>query len=213
LTALGAVAAVALVGVWATTAWPGVAPGQDPEASLGEGLVVTPPAAASPASRPPDDVDKSPSGDIGEEAAVAIALRHALVPADDPAVTASLRVRRDFENGLPVYTVKFGYAGYEYEYDIGVSDGAIVELDEDSDYIPALPAGDDTALVVISEETASQLALARVTGATAADLRIHLDYENGRAVWEGSIRWNNVQYEFEIDASSGVFREWEAESY
>jgi uncharacterized membrane protein YkoI len=134
-----------------------------------------------------------------------------LVPPDDPVVTASLRVHRDYENGLPVYTVKFGYAGYDYEYDISVGDGAIVELDEDSGGPP--PDGASAGAAVIAEADAGALALARVPGAGEADLRIHLDYENGRAVWEGSIRWHQVQYEFEIDAITGVFREWEAESY
>lgn len=60
----------------------------------------------------------------------------------------------------------------------------------------------------ISLEDAKQSALDRVPGATEHDIRIQIETENGRYVYEGEIRYNQVEYDFEIDANTGEFLEW-----
>ncbi len=64
----------------------------------------------------------------------------------------------------------------------------------------------------ISEEEASAIALAEVNGATEDELRIHRDYDDGREIYEGSIIYNEMEYEFEIDAQTGDIIEWCSES-
>ena len=56
------------------------------------------------------------------------------------------------------------------------------------------------------------IALAKVPGATASDLWMHLDHDDGRQVYEGSIYYNSMEYEFTIDAYSGAILEWDSES-
>ena len=56
---------------------------------------------------------------------------------------------------------------------------------------------------IISLDEARTLVLARVPGATANDVRIQLDRDDGRQIYEGEIYYNQMEYEFEIDASSG----------
>ena len=60
----------------------------------------------------------------------------------------------------------------------------------------------------ISLEDAKQSALDRVPGATENDIRIQIETENGRYVYEGEIRYNQMEYDFEIDANTGEFLEW-----
>jgi len=62
--------------------------------------------------------------------------------------------------------------------------------------------------VQISAEEASQLALDRVPGAAAQDLKIELDYDDGYYKYEGDIIYDQKEYEFEIDANTGEFLEW-----
>ncbi|MDR0416084.1 MAG: PepSY domain-containing protein, partial [Propionibacteriaceae bacterium] len=69
-----------------------------------------------------------------------------------------------------------------------------------------------TAEAAVTQDQAAQTALARVPGATTDNLYIHPDYDDGRATFEGTIVYNNKEYEFEINASNGRFREWEAET-
>ena len=60
-----------------------------------------------------------------------------------------------------------------------------------------------TADVAISLEEARDIALARVEGATASNISIELDRDDGWYVYEGEIFYNGMEYEFEIDADSG----------
>ena len=65
----------------------------------------------------------------------------------------------------------------------------------------------------VSETDARALALARVSGATGADIvEFKQDYDDGRLIYEGKIIYNNREYEFEIDAATGAVLDWESES-
>ena len=54
--------------------------------------------------------------------------------------------------------------------------------------------------------------MSQVPGATDSDIRIQSDYDDGRAVYEGKIIYNEIEYEFEINAADGTILEWEAGS-
>ena len=65
----------------------------------------------------------------------------------------------------------------------------------------------------VSETDARALALARVSGATGADIvEFKQDYDDGRLIYEGKIIYNNREYEFEIDAATGAVLDWDSES-
>lgn len=66
--------------------------------------------------------------------------------------------------------------------------------------------------VNLSEEQAKKIALQKVPGASESNISVHLDYEDGRRIYEGAIVYENIKYEFEIDAVSGSILSWEQES-
>ena len=69
-----------------------------------------------------------------------------------------------------------------------------------------------SSVEAISSDEAVQSALARVPGATVANVtEFNRDYENGRLEYEGEIHYNGYEYDFEIDANSGTFLEWTEE--
>lgn len=70
---------------------------------------------------------------------------------------------------------------------------------------------DNSQTVLLTEEDAMTLALSKVPGAAESDVRIHRDYDDGRTIYEGSIIYDNIEYDFEIDANSGKIVEWEEE--
>ena len=72
----------------------------------------------------------------------------------------------------------------------------------------ASSGGNSSKDALISFEEAGQLALDRVPGATAANLKLELDHDDGFLIYEGEIHYNNMEYEFEIDASTGNFIKW-----
>ena len=69
-----------------------------------------------------------------------------------------------------------------------------------------------TSVEAISSDEAVQSALARIPGATIANVtEFNRDYENGRLEYEGEIHYNGYEYDFEIDADTGTITKWEVE--
>lgn len=62
----------------------------------------------------------------------------------------------------------------------------------------------------IGIDKAKSIALSRVRGANNSHVRkLKFDYEDGRPVYEGEIRYNGWEYDFEIDAVTGKIVKWE----
>ena len=143
----------------------------------------------------------SDKGYIGEEKALTAALERAGVSAD---AVAYYEIGLDTERGVMVYDVEFTAGDYEYECDVNAANGEIVKFEKER---AALTGGS------ISETDAKALALARVPGATDADI-VHFeqDYDDGRPIYEGKIIFDNREYEFEIDAATGAVLDWDSES-
>ena len=141
---------------------------------------------------------------ITQDQAKTIALEDAGVQESD---AQFIRVQEDYDDGRAVYEIEFYANGTEYDYEIAKDSGAIVKCDYDiENYTPQSGAGNSGT--IISLEQAQELALSRVSGATASNIRIHLDHDDGRQIYEGEIYYNWIEYEFEIDASTGNFIEW-----
>ena len=62
----------------------------------------------------------------------------------------------------------------------------------------------------IGIEAVKAIALAKVAGATEADIYgLESEYDDGRLEYEGSIYFGGYEYEFEIDAATGNILAWE----
>lgn len=141
---------------------------------------------------------------VDEAKAKSIALSDAGVKEAD---TAYLKVKLDYDDGVKVYDVEFYAGGTEYDYEINAATGEIRSMDHDAEGYAPTQTGSAK-----SEADIQAIALAKVPGATASDLRMHLDHDDGRQVYEGSIYYNSMEYEFTIDAYSGAILEWDSES-
>ena len=65
--------------------------------------------------------------------------------------------------------------------------------------------------MAVSMDEAIGIALGRVEGATEQDIRIELDYDDGRYKYEGEIIYQMRENDFEIDANTGTILEWSEE--
>ena len=145
------------------------------------------------------------TGAVDEAKAQEIALAHAGVNAVDATITKS---KLDYDDGRQIYEIEWYANGAKYDYEIAVATGEIVN----SGYEAKTVVGTGNSATV-SEATAKQTALARVSGATDKDIyEWKLDYDDGRPEYEGKIIYGGTEYEFTIDAASGNVTEWEAET-
>lgn len=135
---------------------------------------------------------------VDQSEAEAIALRSAGLGRDD---VGNLAVKSDYEDGRSVFEIDFFTASCLYEAVIDKATGTVLEYQEE------MITGNAAELSIAD---AAALALSRVKGATEDDIHIKLDYDGKRPVYEGVVRYDGMEYEFEIDAVTGRFTGWEA---
>lgn len=162
-------------------------------------------ATTTPAQTTPSTNTNTSTGAVDEAKAQEIALTHAGVKAADATITKS---KLDYDDGHQVYEIEWYANGAKYDYEIAVATGEIVN----SGYEAKTVVGTGSSATV-SEATAKQTALARVSGAAASDIyEWKLDYDDGRPEYEGKIIYGGTEYEFTIDATSGTVTEWDVEA-
>ncbi len=162
---------------------------------------------ASAPSATPAAASASSGAAITEAEAKQIALDHAGVSESE---TERMRVKLGRDDGVQEYEVNFYVGNREYDYDINAATGAIRSYDSeiDDDYVSSTEA----AGAAISEDEARATVVARVSGASASDVRLYLERDDGRLVYEGELIYNGTEYEFQIDATTGDVLDWESES-
>ena len=64
---------------------------------------------------------------------------------------------------------------------------------------------------LISVDDVNDIVLKRVPGASADDIKLEMDHDDGRILYEGELIHDGIEFEFKIDAYSGSVIEWEAE--
>lgn len=162
---------------------------------------------ASAPSATPAAASASSGAAITEAEAKQIALDHAGVSESE---TERMRVKLGRDDGVQEYEVNFYVGNREYDYDINAATGAIRSYDSeiDDDYVSSTEA----AGAAVSEDEARATVVARVSGASASDVRLYLERDDGRLVYEGELIYNGTEYEFQIDATTGDVLDWESES-
>ena len=159
------------------------------------------------------------SGDIGIEKANEIAISHAGLSSGS---VSFVKAKLDTEDGVKVYDIEFYSGNVEYDYEINAATGAIVSFDQDIENyaIPTQPAAPTQAqsaaptqpqtaaptqtASVISVDKAKQIALSHAGVSGASFKKVKLDKDDGVRVYEIEFKVGNVEYEYDIDASSGA---------
>ncbi len=165
------------------------------------------PTETQPVTEVPPAVDFS--GELTEEDAKNMGLAFASLTADQVVFVKS---DLEMDDGRKVYDVEFYTEDFrEFDYEIDAATGEVLSFDSDAEfYTPSAPT---TADGIITEEDAKALAIAKVPGAALTDIReFKVDRDDGRMEYEGTIVFDKTEYEFEINAATGEFLNWEAES-
>lgn len=176
----------------------------------------TAPAEGSGKTTAPAAQPSGTAKQITESAAKDAALKHAGVKKAD---ATFVKTKQDWEDGRLVYEIEFvvpsGSSYKEYDYEIDAYTAAVISYDYDieASYTPSASGSGTGSGATITEASAKKTALAQVPGATEANIiKFKLDMDDGRWEYEGEIVYNNMEYDFTIDANTGSIIEWDAES-
>ena len=158
---------------------------------------------------------------IGVEKAKLAAFTHAGGSAED--VTMG-EADFDYEDGRMVYELEFYLNGVEYEYDVDASNGVIVKYSQDgkqqtqqSGQTGQQGQSQTTAQsgTDIGQEAAKQAALthAGVTADQVTNLVVEKDWDDGRLEYKVDFWVDKVEYEYEIDGTTGAVLKNEKETH
>lgn len=131
---------------------------------------------------------------IGTARAKEIALGHAGAPESE---VRGLEIEFDCDDGRMVYEVEFDWSGAEYDYDIDALDGTLLKSHKEL-ISPVGGSGD------IGEERAQEIALEQVDAAQAQEVWTKRDIDDGRIVYEVSIRLTDGFCEVDVAADGTV---------
>ena len=140
---------------------------------------------------------------ISETDARNAALTHAgLAEADVTFVKTHL----DRDDGRMVYDVEFYSGSSEYDYEIDASTGEIISFDYDAEsYHMSAPSGQSQSgdYITVDEAKAAAFTHAGVAETDTTRLKVEMDYDDGRAVYEVEFNVGRTEYNYEIDAVTG----------
>ncbi|MCI9222007.1 MAG: hypothetical protein HFF22_01360 [Oscillospiraceae bacterium] len=167
------------------------------------------PATQPPATQAPRPTQPSNSF-IGSDAAKQAALADAGVSAGDARFT---KVRMDYEDGVPVYEVEFYTATHEYDYEIHAQNGSVFHKEVEAHQTSGNHHGGTGTQTGadIGAEAAKNAALNHA-GCAAGDVvftKVERDYDDGWLIYEIEFYKGGLEYEFEIDGTSGAVLKFE----
>ncbi|MDO5089409.1 MAG: PepSY domain-containing protein [Leptotrichiaceae bacterium] len=154
---------------------------------------------------------------ISVEKAKKVALSHSKTAEKDAKIS---KIKLDRENRKLVYEIEFYTDKKKYEYDIDANTGEILSYSHKDigNTVKIYPSkkmisrSEINRKNYIGEEKAKEIALSKIPGANKNHIvKLHLDRENGKIVYEGKIIYNYAEYEFDIDAVTGEILDWEVD--
>lgn len=141
---------------------------------------------------------------IGASAAKKAALAHASVAESS---TAYVKCYLEYEDGKPAYyCVEFKVSQTEYEYEIDLYSGAVLEYDMEnhansgnsqSNFSDSAYIGESAALAVVLKHIG-------VTEASLTEKHVELDRDGNTMIYKVEIKTGNKEYEYKIDATNGT---------
>ena len=182
-------------------------------------------------SKQADTSGMTVTGQASDKAYIGLEKAREIALAQLPGATLK-EIDFDYDDGM-VYEAELLKDGYEYDLEIDALTGAVVkwEYEEDEHWSgnhesgPAAgpessgsgtqttpspqPSQSQQQTTLITEQEAKNLVLAQVPGATIVEFE--RDTDDGRAVYKGEAVLDGREYEFEIDASTSAFLEWDAD--
>lgn len=138
---------------------------------------------------------------INKNDAIEIALKHANIKQED---IDSIKVKRDYDDNIYEYEVKFTYKNKKYDYTIEETSGEITEYE-------VKKVKNKKTKNKISKSKALEIALshANLKESQITLTKSKLDNDDGNTKYEIEFIYGQYEYDYEIDAISGEVLDYE----
>jgi uncharacterized membrane protein YkoI len=149
---------------------------------------------------------------ITEDEAKQIAFDDAQVAAED---VLYQWIKLDFEDGRQVYEVEFYAGNTEYDYEIDANNGTIISYDHELENLqPGQTGTSAEGTTQLDLEAAKEIAL-QEAGLTAEQVtfkKTAFEKDDGREIYQIEFVYDQMEYDYEIDANSGAILEMDKDS-
>ena len=132
-----------------------------------------------------------------------------------------LKAEKDKDDGITYYDFTIVTDTEKYEVEVNAENGKVLKVEKDDDYVPAKSNTTDQtnqtnqnqntnqATTQITAEKAQEIAMNRVGTGTLVKCELDYDDDTQKYKYEIEIRDGRVEYDLEIDATSGDIIEYE----
>lgn len=150
-----------------------------------------------------------PTQIVSMDEAKAIALKDAGVSTTGATFT---KVEIGTDDGRTIYDLEFVAGGVEYDYEIDAQTGTVLSKEKESRTAP-VPTPSPIPAQTVSMDDAKAIALkdAGVKASDATFTKAETDTDDGRTVYEFTFIAGGVEYDYEIDLSTGAILSHETE--
>lgn len=126
------------------------------------------------------------------------------------------KLKLDYEDGRAIYEVELLYNFVEYELELDAYTGATIKMETENKAGQIIQPGqsnqNQTQSQVLSNDQARAAALQAVPGSSLNNIvKLKLEYDDNRWVYDVEIYYNFVKYELELDAYTGQVLDMQAE--
>ena len=124
-----------------------------------------------------------------------------------------LEIELDRDDGVSKYEIEFKAGGMEYECDVDASTGAILKFKAEEDDAGKKPVSSAPGATLIGDAAAREAAFKRagVQASAVTGLKLELDEDDGRMLYEIEFKSGGMEYECDVDAYTGEIRKFKAE--
>lgn len=160
-------------------------------------------SSAMPTGSSAGPATSAPEG-ISPEEALTIALDNAGVPESS---AYHIKTEQDRDHGIPIYDIEFETEYGDFDFEISIENGQIVGADYEiqEEWLASLGGH------AVTLEEARTLVQEKVPGSAADAIQIWEERDDGQSRYEGELFFEQIKYEFEIDPSTGIIFDWNAD--
>ncbi|MBR4051220.1 MAG: PepSY domain-containing protein [Clostridia bacterium] len=144
--------------------------------------------------------DKNNNGNVSVEVAKQKALENAGVKAKD---AVFVKAHYDYDDRVPHYDVEFYANGYEYEYEVRASDGAVFDKDVEREREPVKTTSAANDYISADKAKSAAFKHAKVKAADVKYVKAELDRDDRVVHYDVEFVAGRYEYEYEVNAETG----------
>lgn len=123
------------------------------------------------------------------------------------------KTKLDRDDGILIYKIEFYSAQAEYEYEINAANGEVISMETKPYHIDSNNSGNSDKYIGVDQAKRIAAEHAEISEDEIVFSKAKLENDDGRTIYEIEFYYGKTEYEYIIDAVSGVIIEYDFEQF